>query len=280
MDAAVWLLDHGAPPEAISWVCPRASWLINRAGTQPGKAFFKQTVGGIAKQFEAMAAATSPEDLFLRMEEAGVMLRTDPDIMPSMFHYATISEGEVSQLARIDNVVRGERVARLSKAGMVMESGETVTGESDTLYIDCTATAVVFDGDVRTQPVFEEGLITLQAVIAPLVTYSAAIIARIEAGFDSVEEKNALATPVKLADTPYEWMGSVAQNMMNQNIWSQSPHMRKWINQCRLNPAAAAIKEGAMSLEGSGEIMQRVQAAAIPAVMNMHKLMSSFQTDT
>ena len=277
MDAAVWLLDNGARPEAITWVCPRASWLINRAGTQPGKAFFKQTVGGIARQFEAMAVASSPEDLFLRMEAAGVMVRIDPGITPSMFHYATISEGEIAQLARIERVVRGERVAKLTAAGMVMESGEMVGVESETLYIDCTATAVIFEGDERTRPVFEEGLITLQAVFAPLVTYSAAIIARIEAGFKSVDEKNALATPVKLADTPYEWMGSVAQNMMNQNIWSQNPHMRKWVNQCRLNPAASAIGEVSFDEAGNAEIMNRIQASAIPAVMNMHKLMSAFR---
>jgi len=277
MDAAVWLLDHGAQPEAMTWICPRASWLINRSGTQPGKAFFKQTVGGIANQFEAMAAASSPEDLFLRMEAAGVMLRIDPDITPSMFHYATISEGEVAQLARIEHLVRGERVAKLTEAGMVMESGAMVGAEGETLYIDCTASAVIFEGDERTRPVFEEGLITLQAVFAPLVTYSAAIIARIEAGFKSVDEKNALATPVKLADTPYEWMGSVAQNMMNQNIWSQTPEMKNWINQCRLNPAASAISEVSFDEAENAEIMKRIQASAVPAVMNMHKLMSAFQ---
>jgi sulfate adenylyltransferase small subunit len=35
MDAAVWLLDSGVPPESISWVVPRDSWLLNRLQTQP-----------------------------------------------------------------------------------------------------------------------------------------------------------------------------------------------------------------------------------------------------
>ena len=279
MDAAVWLLDHGALPEAIRWICPRASWLMNRMVTQPGKAFFQQTVGGIANQFEAMQSASSPEDLFLRMEEAGVMLRIDRDVTPSMFHYATISGGEVEQLARIKDVIRGERVERLTSSGLEFQSGGHIEAGADTLYVDCTAAAVVFHGDKRTKPVFEEGLITLQAVYAPLVTYSAAIIARIEGQFEDDAHKNALSTPTILADTPYEWMASTAQNMMNQNAWSQAPEMRDWINTCRLNPAAAAIREESLSEAGNADIMKRIQAAAIPAVMNMHKLMSEFQQD-
>ena len=279
MDAAVWLLDHGALPEELTWVCPRASWLINRAGTQPGKAFFKQTVGGIAKQFEAMQSASSTEDLFLRLEEAGQMLRIDRDVTPTMFHYATISDGEVEQLARIEHVIHGERVVRLTGSGMALESGRHIEAATDTLYVDCTATAVVFTGDNKTKPVFEDGLITLQAVFAPLVTYSAAIIARIEGQFEDNTQKNALATPVELADTPYEWMASTAQNMMNQNMWSETPEMRDWINTCRLNPAAAAIREASMSDPENAAIMKRVQAAAVPAVMNMYKLMSEGQSD-
>jgi len=279
MDAAVWLLDHGASPDAITWVCPRASWLLNRAGTQPGKAFFKQTVGGIASQFEAMASATSPEELFLKLEAAGMMLRIDPDIAPTMFHYATISDGEVEQLARIKTVIRGERVARLTAAGMELESGQSVPANGDTLYVDCTASAVIFENDERTRPVFEDDLITLQAVYAPLVTYSAALIARIEAQFDDDATKNSLSTPVNLADTPYEWMGSTAQNMMNQNAWSQAPEMSGWVNQCRLNPAAAAIREDSLSEPENAAILDKIRKTAAPAVMNMYKLISEFQPE-
>lgn len=275
MDAAVWLLEHGARPSAMTWVCPRASWLINRKGTQPGKAFFKQTVGGIANQFDAMIAATSPEDLFLRLEAAGVMMRIDPSITPTMFHYATISEGEAAQLARIKHVIRGQRVARLTRTGMAFESGQSVTADSaQTLYIDCTASAVIFENDRRTKPVFTHDAITLQAVLAPLVTYSAAIIARVEAQFADDAKKNMLCTPVRLADTPAEWMGSVSQNMINQNAWNQSPELRKWVTQCRLNPAAAAIAEDAIAAPENVAIMERIRQSAIPAVMNMQKLIS------
>ena len=59
MDVGVWLLNSGAPAEAIQWVMPRDSWLINRATTQPGMEFFHQSIGGQAAQMEALAFATS-----------------------------------------------------------------------------------------------------------------------------------------------------------------------------------------------------------------------------
>jgi len=276
MDAAVWLLDHGAPAEAITWVCPRASWLINRSTTQPGKRFFNETVGGIADQFEAMMAATSPEDLFLRMEAAGVMLRIHKDIEPTMFHHATVSTGEAEQLARIETVIREERVASLSPGEMKFQSGKSVSAAEDTLYVDCTACAVPAGTYDTPRPIFEEGLLTLQAVYAPVVTYSAAIIARIEAQFDDDATKNALSTPVRLADTPYEWMAATSQSLMNQNGWNQTSEMRSWIKQCRLNPAAQAIAEGGGDGPEAADILKRVKASAFPAVMNMQKLMGEF----
>lgn len=274
MDTGVWLLDHGVDPDAIRWVCPRGSWLMHRNTTQPGAAFFKNSVGGVANQFEVMATATSVDSLFLGLEAAGVMLRIDKDNMPSMFHYATISEGEVAQLASIKDVVRGQRVSRVSANEIELGDGTRKSAEAGTLYIDCTASAVVFEAGSETRPVFEDGLITLQAVYAPLVTYSAAIIARIEAQFSEIGQKNAMSTPIQFCDTPAEWMAASAQNMMNQNIWSQSPEMKKWINACRLNPTSLSIHEGALSDPENAAILARISKAAVPAVMNMHKLMS------
>ncbi|MEM7332570.1 MAG: NAD(P)/FAD-dependent oxidoreductase, partial [Chloroflexota bacterium] len=204
MDSIVWLLDNGANPNDISWICPRDSWLINRASTQPGAAFFEKSTGGFADNIEAMRDATSVQDLFERMEKAGTMLRIDASVWPTMFHYATISEGEVKQLQRINDIIRGQRVARLEADTMVMQSGETVTSPPSTIYIDCTARAVVFVGE-SVKPVFNGDIITLQAVFAPLVTYSAAVIAYVEANFESEKEKNDLCPPVELADTPEEW---------------------------------------------------------------------------
>lgn len=272
MDAAVWLLDSGADPDSITWVCPRDSWLINRETTQPGMAFLKQTAGAFAAQLEAIAAASSVDDLFTRLEAADVMLRIDQSVMPTMFHYATISHGEIEQLRRIRDVNRQGRVTRVSTDRLHMENGEEVAASADTLYIDCTATAVQFT-DAKTVPVFAGDRITLEALRAPLVTISAALTGFVEANFDTEEEKNRLCTPVELADTPAEWMASFFGNMMNQNAWSQEPKIRAWLAGCRLDPSR--------DMDGSGKpdaaqlaMRERMGASIKAAMKNLQHLLA------
>lgn len=267
MDAIVWLLSKGAKAKTLTWVCPRDSWLINRATTQPGKAFFTQTVGAVAKQFDAMMQATSLDDLFLRLESAGNMLRVNSGITPSMFHYATISEGEQTQLASIEHIIRNEKVSRIDADGLQMQSGARYNMPENTLFIDCTATAAVFIGD-RTTAVFQQDRIVLQAVYAPLVTYSASIIAFVEANFNDEKQKNKLCTAVCLADTPAEWVQSTSQNMMNQNMWNQIPEMRAWLANCRLNPSYAANKEKALAEPENAALMQQIGKMIMPALVN------------
>ena len=273
MDAAVWLLDSGADPDSITWVCPRDSWLINRETTQPGKAFLKQTAGAFAAQLEAIAVASSADDLFARLEAADVMLRIDQSVTPTMFHYATISHGEIEQLRRIRDVNRQGRVTRVSADRLSMENGEAVAASADTLYIDCTATAVQFT-DAKTVPVFANDRITLQALRAPLVTISAALTGFVEANFETEDEKNRLCTPVELADTPAEWMVSFFGNMMNQNAWSQEPKIRAWLAGCRLDPSR--------DMDGSGKpdaaqlaMRERMGASIKAAMKNLQHLLAA-----
>ncbi len=273
MDAAVWLLDNGANPDSICWVCPRDSWLINRETTQPGDAFFHQAVGGFAAQLEAMRVAASVDDLFERLEAADVMFRIDPSTNPTMFHYATISRGEIDQLRRINNVIRMTRVSHIGPDQLVMASGEVLPADPEILYIDCTATAVQFTEN-KTQPVFESDLITLQALRAPLVTFSAAITAYAEANFDNDAEKNRLCAPVALADNPTEWMASFVGNMINQNNWSQNPQMRKWISDCRLDPFGGLSREAIAADPARAKTMASITENAVPAVMNLQKLIA------
>ncbi len=277
MDAIIWLLENGAKPDQVSWVCPRESWLINRNTTQPGLKFFKEAVGGFADQLVAMKEASSVEDLFERLESVGAMLRINPAITPTMSHYATISQGEVDQLRRIETVIRKGRIASVGRNEMISVSGESVTTTPGSLYIDCTATAVTFDMD-NSRPVFEEGLITLQALRAPLVTYSAAVAAYAEANCESTREKNKLCSPVVLADNPAEYLGSFIGNMMNQKEWTENRALREWSNNCRLNPFGATIREADRSNPEQMAILTRISENSMPAVANLFALVAKGQS--
>ena len=169
-------------------------------------------------------------------------------------------------------MIGGARVNSLGTDGVVLANGETVKTDGETLYIDCTASAVDFTDGVDAQPVFEEGLIRLQSVFAPLLTFSAAIIARLEGQFDDIAKKNALSMPNRVCDVPEQWMQVAVQNMMNQNAWSEVPELAGWLNTCRLNPARAGGRAAAMAKPENAALMERLMGAAIPAVMNTQKL--------
>ncbi|MBT8472507.1 MAG: hypothetical protein KJN99_07870 [Marinicaulis sp.] len=272
MDALVWLLDNGADPDKMRWICPRDSWLINRETTQPSAEFFEQAIGGFAHQLEAFAAASSVDDAFARLEDTAQMLRIDKSVWPTMCHYATISHGEIEQLRRIKNVLRQGRVSRIDENEITFTSSETAAAKPGTLYIDCTATAVAFSRESR--PIYEQDRITIQPVRSPLVTLSAAIIAYVEARFETDAQKNQMCTPVVLADTPAEYMVSFLGNMMNQNAWSQDDAVNKWVGTCRLNAFGKIVREADRSDPAKMKILARIKENAMPAAMNLQKLIN------
>ncbi|MEM7084094.1 MAG: NAD(P)/FAD-dependent oxidoreductase [Pseudomonadota bacterium] len=276
MDALIWLLDNQVEPDRISWVCPRDSWLINRRTTQPGAEFFADSVGGFASQLEAIKDASSTEEIFLGFEACGAMLRVDRERLPTMFHYATISQGEIDQLRRIDNVIRQGRIATIGPDTLTTVGGESIKTSADTLYIDCTATAVGFD-TTESVPVFQDGLITLQALRAPLVTFSAALAAFVEARVEGRKEKNKLCAPVILADNPDQYLASFAGNMMNQKEWNSNKVVRDWTNQCRLSPLGATVRDMDPENAEQMSMVARIRDSSMPAVMNLFKLIAQNQ---
>ena len=126
MDVGVWLINSGAVPDSISWVMPRDSYLVNRLHTQPGMEFFNHAIGGQADLMDAFAKATSIDDLFERLEACEAMLRIYPDHKPSMFHYATMSKGEVKVLRKIKTVIRMGHVHAVERSALVLAQGRVV----------------------------------------------------------------------------------------------------------------------------------------------------------
>lgn len=274
MDAGVWLLDHGCPAEKVHWVCPRQSWLVNRDVTQSEVRFFKESIGGFADQLEAIAQAESTEDLFDRLENCGFLLRINTKKRPTMFHFATISKGEVEQLRKISQVIEQGRVERIGTDGLHMQNGDSVPMHGGTLYIDCTASAVDFTS-TRKRPVFEPGLITIQGVRMPNPCLSASIIAYVEANFDTDEQRNRLCQPVLLPDDPYTWLGTTLGNMMNQATWSGEPALNEWIGNNRLDGFAAVIKNADLNDPEKMAILEKLSTNVLPAMESLERLIRS-----
>jgi hypothetical protein len=231
MDAGVYLLQCGLPPERITWVRPREAWLINRRSTQPLKEHFDVAIGGQALQIEGLAQATDADDWFERLEAGGQMLRLDRSRRPTMFHYATVSEGELALLQRLTNVLRHGHVQAVEPEVLVF-AGARVALPPGSLVVDCTARAVERRPPV---PVFQPGRIVLQMVRVPQPAFSAALVAWLEAHGGSDEARNAMARAVPLPDGVADVPRATVVNLMNQGRWNQDPALRAWIRACRLD---------------------------------------------
>ena len=270
MDAAVWLLRNGAVPDSIQWVVPRDSWLVNRLQTQPGLEFFKDSIGGESDKLAAFAQAQSVDDVFLKLESLGQMLRIDPVHRPTMFHYATISTGEVDLLRKIQRVIRKGRVQALGPDAMVMDHG-TVAMEPGTLYVDCTASALSYRAS---QPVFDDGRIQIQLLRAPLVTLSAALTAYVEVHGTDDAHKNQLCEPVPFPNHLDGYVSATQASMMNQFRWSQDKALRQWLRNTRLDGFGKMVGDLEKTDTERQAILATLRTNAMAAIANMPKLVT------
>ena len=276
MDAAIWLIQSGADPDTIHWVMPRDSWLINRLTTQPGPAFFKHSIGSQADQMEAFALATSTQDLFARLEACGALLRIHRDREPTMFHLATVSQGEVEVLRRIRHTIRLGRVQAIEADRLVLEQG-TVPLAADTLCIDCTASAVdaLLANAAPPQPIFQADRIVLQLVRLPQPAFSAALLAYVEAHVDSDAEKNRLCSVVPFPHTMDGYVRAMAVNMWNQSQWGQDKLLRQWVRGSRLDGFGKLMVGVDPQDTEKQAILARLKEQARAATANLQKLLAS-----
>src|SRR5207248_3107818 len=117
-DAIVWLLENGVDPDAICWVRPRDPWMYDRAVLQPDPVVF---FGMAADTMQAAIDATSPEEMFLNLEAAGVMVRIDTTVTPTMAKTPTIGRWELDKLRTIENVVRLGHIRHVERGRVVLE---------------------------------------------------------------------------------------------------------------------------------------------------------------
>jgi hypothetical protein len=267
IDACLWLLNQGVEPDHIRWIMPRDAWLIDRRNTQSSPEFFDAAMGAQAAQFEAINQAESIDDLFNRLEAAGVLQRIDRSVRPAMFHGATVSQAELAALRTITHVIRLGRVQRIERDQIVLQQGAVPTSPN-TVHVDCSASAI---SNLATKPIFEPGLITPQTVRSYQPVFSAALIAHVEATRDSDDEKNKICGVVPLPNHDTDWLRMMIPYMVNQYQWSRDPELRQWLLSARLDGFSAMAREAAQADPQKAEIMGRIRAAAMPAVMKLQK---------
>jgi len=229
-DACIWLLDHGVDADAICWVRPRDPWMMNRAVVQPDPAIF---TGMAADTMQAAVESTSIEDLFLRLEDAGIMLRVDRSVMPTMAKTPTLARWELDLLRSIENVVRLGHVRAAHRGRLTFRDGSVAVAH-DALVVHCAADGLKYPPLV---PVWQPEVITLQAIRAGFPCFGAAVVGYVEATRRDDDEKNRLCPPTGYGNSMTDW---VRMNVMGTRAvmsFMGEPDIREWANRVALNPA-------------------------------------------
>ena len=268
MDACLFLIESGVPVDDITWIRPRDSWCLDRARIQPGTGFFEMTVGGQAKQMQAIAESSDIDDMFERLEAEGLLLRFDSEVKPTMYRCATVSQAELEALKTVTNVVRMGRVQRITSHEIVLDQG-TIPTSPGTVHIDCSA-----DGLERRPivPVFDGDRITLQTVRTCQQVFSAAFIGHVEAAYDDEAQKNELATVVPHPDTDEDWIKVTLGGLLNSARWRSDEALTTWLIEARLDAfSSIRFPQGDAIPEGHSETMALLEEHALPAVLKLQE---------
>ncbi|MBA3597756.1 MAG: NAD(P)-binding protein [Methylibium sp.] len=271
MDTALWLLEQGVDAEAITWIRPRDAWLLNRANVQPGFEFFARTIGGFAAEMEAARDASSIDDLFARLEAGALLQRIDTAIAPTMYRCAIVSDAELAQLRRITRVVRLGHVKVIEPGRIVLEQGTVATSERH-LHVHCSADGIP---SRLPQPMFQGERIVPQYVRRCSPTFSAALVAHLEATMTDDAEKNAMCTPVPPPCVPRDWLRMQVDEARNNAMWSKSAELRAWLAGARLNLFSPLIARAVQEPDPvNTAILDRYRTAVKPGLARLSSLLA------
>jgi hypothetical protein len=229
-DGIVWLLTNGVQPDRIVWVRPRDPWMLNRAVVQPDPAV---ALGLVADTMTAAADAESPHDLFLRLEAAGVMLRLDADVVPTMAKTPTLGAWELDLLRTVENVIRLGHVKHASRRELVLEKG-SVPLALRSLIVHCAASGLRYPPLV---PIWSPDKIRVQMIRAGFPCFCAALAGYVEATRDDDRERNRLCPSNTLPNSPPDWAWMQVRGTAAARSYGAEADIAAWANGCALNPA-------------------------------------------
>lgn len=262
-DTCVWLLQRGVDPDSICWIRPREPWMLNRAVVQPDPLVF---AGMVADTMEAATAASSPDELFLRLEAAGVMFRIDPSITPTMAKAPTLAEWELKLLRSIERVVRLGHVRSVEPTRIQLNDGDRAIHRSG-VVVHCAASGLQYQPLI---PIWGDDAITLQPVRAGFPCLAAALIGYIEATREDDADKNRVCPPSPFSDTPTDWALMQALGGRAALAFNAEADIKEWADGVALNPAR--IPQGHPMDPDLAAATERLRAIVNPGIAAMAEL--------
>ena len=264
IDACLWLLESGVPPEDIRWIRPRDAWLASRTYFQPGELAFE----GFSLLVEAAAHAESPKHMMALAAAQGQFFRIDESIEPTMFKYATVNDFELEQLRRITDVVRMGRIRRIEQDEIVLDEG-SVPARAGDVYVHCAAPGLVYP---PVKPTFTTDTITPQSIRSGQSPFAAAITGYIEATRTDLDEKNLLTPPNIYPNVPEDIARMTLTAMNAEYQWSKRADIMTWLDGCRLSAVKGVMQR--MDQPRVQQSMLRFGENARNAVGNLRRMTS------
>jgi hypothetical protein len=262
-DAIVWLLGRNVDPNAIVWIRPRDPWMLNRSVVQPNPSVF---LGMAADTMEAATASTSLDDLFLRLEDAGIMLRVDRTFTPTMARTPTLAAWELDLLRTIENVVRLGHLRSVRPGTMRLDDGEVAIAR-DALVVHCAADGLRV---VPSIPIWGPGTVTLQPIRTGFPCFGAALAGYVEATRKDDGEKNRLCPSSPYSSTRAEWARMQVAGTKAAQAFGAERDIAEWANRVPLNPARIPSDDTSTpALDDARDRLKRFTAAALSRLTDL-----------
>ena len=270
-DACIWLLGNGVDPDAICWVRPREPWMLNRALIQPDPEIY---LAMVADMMQAAGSAPSLDELFLRLEELGIMLRIDRSRTPTMAKSPTLGYWELEKLRSIENVVRRGHLVSVGRGSLSFADG-SVSVADDALIVNCAADGLKNPPLV---PIWGADRITLQPIRAGFPCLGAALAGYVEATRDDDAEKNRLCAPSSYGNSLTDWATMNVLGMRNAAAFGSEPDVKDFANRVALNPARVPPEHpGSPALD---DALARLQQHGGPGLARLEERSSNGRVPT
>lgn len=229
-DTCIWLLTRGVDAGNICWIRPREPWMLNRAMIQPDPALF---LGAAASIMETAAAASTLEELFLRLEDSGIMIRIDRSLTPTMAKTPTLATWELKLLRTIEHVVRLGHVRRVEPGHITLDGGSLAIAK-DAVVVHCAASGLKYPPTI---PLWGRTAITLQPIRAGFPCFGAALAGYVEATRSDDAEKNRLCPPTPYPNTLADWALMTLRGAIAGMAFGSEPDIKAWADDVAINPA-------------------------------------------
>ena len=175
LDALLYLLERNVSPERISWIVPNDCWYLNRDVFKMDDLWSE-----MEKQYTAVIQSKNIDDLYLKYEELGIMMRIDKNHWPTRMRGATITSKELEKLQTVKNIFRHGRIKEISSDSISFENGTSISSDNESLYVDCSASGCGLGAHTPAVDIFNGKLINLQMFLLPQPCTCGAIIAALE----------------------------------------------------------------------------------------------------